>query len=247
MDSAVRELIQGVSEGLDPAIRFGRVVGEPDDWQIDFLRSSDEFVVCLCSRQVGKSTATACLAWDALTRGQFVLLVAPSERQAKELFRKVIDFKHSDRTAPTAIRSTLTELELANGGRLVCAPSSSDTIRGYSVDSLILEEAAFQPDDLITAVLPMRKADGRVIMISTPAGRSGLFYELWTEGKVRKVYARSIDILRLADKVDFDRRHMPAAKFRQEHLCEFLGSGVPFFDPLAIEAAISSEARALVL
>jgi len=247
MDSAVRELIQGVSEGLDPAIRFGRVVGDPDDWQIDFLRSADEFVVCLCSRQVGKSTATACLAWDALTRGQFVLLVAPSERQAKELFRKVIDFKNSDRSAPTSVRSTLTELELANGGRLVCAPSSSDTIRGYSVDSLILEEAAFQPDDLITAVLPMRKADGRVIMISTPAGRSGLFYELWSEGKVRKVYARSIDIQRLAEKVDFDRRHMPAAKFRQEHLCEFLGTGVPFFDPLAIEAAISSDARALVL
>jgi hypothetical protein len=247
MDSAVRELIQGVAEGLDPAIRFARVVGDPDDWQIDFLRSADEFVVCLCSRQVGKSTATACLAWDTLTRGKFVLLVAPSERQAKELFRKVIDFKNADRTAPTAIRSTLTELELANGGRLVCAPSSSDTIRGYSVDSLILEEAAFQPDDLITAVLPMRKADGRVIMISTPAGRSGLFYDLWTEGKVRKVYARSIDITRLAEKVDFDRRHMPSTKFRQEHLCEFLGSGVPFFDPLAIEAAINNNAKALVL
>ena len=247
MDSAVRELIQGVSEGLDPAIRFARVIGDPDDWQIDFLRSVDEFVVCLCSRQVGKSTATACLAWDALTRGQFVLLVAPSERQAKELFRKVIDFKNGDRTAPTAVRSTRTELELANNGRLVCAPASSDTIRGYTVDLLILEEAAFQPDDLITAVLPMRKADGRVTMISTPAGRSGLFYELWTEGKVRKVYARSIDITRLAEKVDFDKRHMPAAKFRQEHLCEFLGSGVPFFDPLAIEAAINSDAKALVL
>ena len=93
MDSAVRELIQRVSEGLDPAIRFARVVGDPDGWQFDFLRSEDEFVVCLCSRQVGKSTATACLAWDTLTRGKFVLLVAPSERQAKELFRKVIDFK----------------------------------------------------------------------------------------------------------------------------------------------------------
>ncbi len=67
MDDAVRELIQGVSEGLDPAIRFARVIGGPDDWQIDFLRSADEFVVCLCSRQVGKSTAAACLASDGAT------------------------------------------------------------------------------------------------------------------------------------------------------------------------------------
>ncbi len=41
MDSAVRELIQGVSEGLDPAIRFARVVGDPDEWQIDFLRAAE--------------------------------------------------------------------------------------------------------------------------------------------------------------------------------------------------------------
>jgi hypothetical protein len=84
----------------------------------------------LASRQVGKSTGIACLIWHLLAQGQFAVLIAPSERQSKELFRKIVDFKN--RSHITAVRSTQTELELSNGGQLVCTPSSSDTIRGYS-------------------------------------------------------------------------------------------------------------------
>jgi hypothetical protein len=100
---------------------------------------------------------------------------------------------------------------------------------------------------VITAILPMRKEGGRVVMISTPAGRQGIFYDLWQGGKVHRIFARSVDIPRLAAKVDFDRRFMPLLKFRTEHLCEFLGSGTPAFDPLSLEAAISPHAKALVL
>lgn len=236
----VRTLITSVNSTFDPTIRFLRAIGEPDPWQSEFLVATDEFILALCSRQVGKSTTVGGLAWHELTQGHFVLIVAPSERQARELFRKVLDFQRADPFAPKVIRSTLTELELINGGRLVSAPSTSDTIRGYAaVDLIVLEEMAFQSDDTITAVLPMRNGDGgRVIGISTPAGRSGLFYELWTGGTVRKIHALSVNIPRLSSKVAFDRKHMPAIKFRQEHLCEFIGAGTPFFNMDAINGAL---------
>lgn len=247
LDSALLDYLDGLHVALDPTARFERVIGPADDWQRDFLRSTSEFALVLCSRQVGKSTSTACLAWGGMSLGLMVLIVAPSERQSRELLRKVLDFKNADPSAPRVVRSTLTELELANGGRVLCAPASSDTVRGFTVDLLIVEEAAFVPEEVITALLPMRKESGRVVMISTPAGRQGFFYDTWTAGKVQRIFARSVDIPRLAAKVAFDRRFMPAVKFRQEHLCEFLGSGTPFFDPLSLEAAITPNMKALAL
>ena len=220
------------------------MVGEPDPWQVELLHAGDEFILVLASRQVGKSTTIACIVWHMLAQGKFVVLIAPSERQSKELFRKVMTFKH--RSHIMAVRSTQTELELSNGGRLVCAPSSSDTIRGYSaVDCLVLDEAAFMDDDTITAVLPMRAEDGRILMSTTPNGARGFFYEVWKDGMARRINARSIEIPRLQRKVAFDRAHMPKIRFEVEHLCSFIGSGKPYFNPIAIEAALSQEVTPL--
>lgn len=246
LDSALLDYLDGLHVALDPAIRFERVIGTADDWQKEFLRSTSEFTLVLCSRQVGKSTSTACLAWDAATRGKMVLIQAPAERQAKELLRRCHEFRNADLCAPRVVRTSMTTLELVNGGRIECIPAAN-TARGYTVDLLIIEEAAFVPDDAITAVLPARRQDGRVVMISTPAGRQGFFYETWTAGKVERIFARSVDIPRLAEKVEFDRRYMPALKFRQEILGEFLGSGTPFFDPLSLEQAITTDMKALIL
>lgn len=236
LDTQLRDFLLATCEDLDPVFLFERVVAAPDPWQAELLHTSDEFVLVLASRQVGKSTTIACTVWSMLSKGKFVVLIAPSERQSKELFRKVMAFKH--RSHIMAVRSTQTELELSNGGRLVCAPSSSDTIRGYSaVDCLVLDEAAFMDDDTITAVLPMRAEDGRILMSSTPNGDKGMFRDLWKDGDVRRISARSIDIPRLGRKVEFDRRHMPKVRFEQEHLCKFIGSGTPFFNIEAVESA----------
>jgi hypothetical protein len=32
---AVNELLSGVEEAFDPSVLFRRVIGEPDDWQIE--------------------------------------------------------------------------------------------------------------------------------------------------------------------------------------------------------------------
>jgi len=237
--SAFETFLRNVAEDLDPSLLFDRVIGEPDPWQRDFLTSTAMFLCCLCSRQVGKSTSTAALAWAALSRGEFVLVVAPSERQSRELFKKVLFFRHHSGTSIRSVRSTLSELELENGGRLICVPASSDSIRGFTVERglIIFEEAAFIADDVFSAVIPMRGVRGRIIMITTPAGPSGAFFDYWSKGKVAKIFARSLDQPRLAEKVAFDREHMPPLKFQQEHEALFLGAGTPFFDRDTIRRA----------
>lgn len=249
LDTALADFLEATILALDPVERFRRVIGEPDDWQVDFLTARDPFVCALCSRQTGKSTATACLAYDAISRGMFVLILAPSERQSRELLRKVMLFRTADRHAPALIRSTLTEIEVMGGGRVVCVPASSETLRGFSAaDMIILEEAAFASDDAINAILPSRADHGRIVAITTPGGsRSGFFHSVWTGGSVRRIIARSTEIPRLASKVAFDRQHMPDIRFRVEHLLEWLGSGTQFISRDVIVAAFDNEVEAMRL
>src|SRR5215204_3821091 len=63
----------------------------PDPWQADLLRSGAKRVLLNCCRQSGKSTMAAIIGLHrALYHpGSLVLILAPSERQAKETFGKV--------------------------------------------------------------------------------------------------------------------------------------------------------------
>ena len=105
----------------------------------------------------------------------------------------------------------------------------------------MLDEAAWLDDAAISALLPMRKTDGRVLMMSTPYGREGFFYDIWSAAKTRRIFARSVDIPRLREKVAYDRRFMSEIRFRAEHLCEFLGSGLPLISLDVLDTAISPE------
>ena len=71
--------------------------------------------------------------------------------------------------------------ELANGSRIVALPGNERTVRGYAAaDLIIIDEANRVEDDLISAVRPMMAtSQGRLIALTTPAGKRGWFYESW--------------------------------------------------------------------
>ena len=78
---------------LEDRARFATAVGLPDldPWQLRLLRSEAPRVLLNCSRQSGKSTMAGVVALHRalLVPDSLVLILAPSERQAKELFTKV--------------------------------------------------------------------------------------------------------------------------------------------------------------
>src|ERR671911_1589459 len=168
-------------------VAFARSVGvEPDDWQGDLLRSGFDRILLNCCRQSGKSTTAALIALHrALYHpGSLVLILAPAERQAKETFGKVAQayrtLEHS--VAPDSYR--MLGMRLANGSRVEALPGSEKTIRGFSgVDLLVIDEAARVDDGLYFAVRPMLAVSGgALMMLSTPAGRRGVFFDEWTSG-----------------------------------------------------------------
>jgi phage terminase large subunit-like protein len=169
-------------------VAFAREAGlEPDPWQRDLLRSASERVLLNCSRQSGKSTMTAVVTLHrALYRpGSLILCLAPALRQSQELFGKVLGF-YRDLGRPVSPHGERKlSLELENGSRIVTLPGSEKTIRGFSGTSLlILDEAARVEDELYFAVRPMLAVSGgALMMLSTPYGKRGVFYEEWTSGR----------------------------------------------------------------
>src|SRR5262245_30854366 len=167
---------------LDPAFLLQAQGLTPDPWQRDLMRSHSSAVLLNCARQSGKSTTVAALALhQLLAHPSLVLLVAPSERQSHELFRKVMHAYQALDRPIAALIANQNELELINGSRLVALPGREETIRSYSgVNLLILDEASRVPDDLYRSVRPMLAvSQGRLLALSTPFGQRGWFYEEW--------------------------------------------------------------------
>jgi Terminase large subunit, T4likevirus-type, N-terminal len=210
-------------------VAFARSVGvELDDWQGDLLRSDSDRILLLCSRQSGKSTAAGLIALHrALYHpGSLVLILAPAERQAKENFGKVAQGyrKLGHAVAPDSYRKL--GMQLANGSRIEALPGSEKTIRGFSgVDLLVLDEAARVDDSLYHAVRPMLAVSGgALIMLSTPAGRRGVFFEEWTEGVGWERYeVPAEECPRISEAfLEEERRSLPRRIFDQEYRCAFV-------------------------
>jgi hypothetical protein len=173
---------------LDPLL-FARDCGvEPDQWQAEVLRLQPRRTLLLCSRQAGKSTVSALLGlWTALYQPEaLVLFVSPSLRQSSELFRTTMLFYQRLRGVPALDQESALRAQFSNGSRIVSLPGSEKTTRGYSKASLIVvDEAARVEDALMSALRPMlatSKDGGKFVMLSTPAGTRGAFYEYWSAG-----------------------------------------------------------------
>ena len=158
-----------------------------NDKQTRILRSRSRRVLINASRQFGKSSISSVLSLhDSVYRpGSLTLIVAPSERQSGEMFRKVSEYLHRLPVVPKLKKENEHEVEFDNGSRIVALPSSEGTIRGYSaVTRLILDEAGDVPPDIFAALKPMiARSAGRLTLQGTPKGRRGIFFERWERGE----------------------------------------------------------------
>jgi hypothetical protein len=171
-----------LARALDPALIAADCGLKLDQWQAELMRSTAHRALLLCARQTGKSTVSAliALATAVMRAGALVLLVSPSQRQSGELFRTVMRHLRALTNVRGLVPSALRLELLTDRGSLL--PGDERTIRGYAGAALIvLDEAARVEDDLIVAVRPMlATSGGRLIMLSTPFGKRGAFYEAWT-------------------------------------------------------------------
>lgn len=221
----------------------------PDPWQERLITSTAPRIIVNCSRQSGKSTGTAIVAARTASYqpGQCVLALAPTERQASLLFAKAADFiGRLGMAAPQADSRTQTRLHLRNGSSIFALPGKPANVRGFAADLVIVDEAAFVEDPLLAAVGPAVAArGGRIILLSTPNGRRGFFYDTWRNGEGWERFSVSCwECPRLATQPDFldhERRTHGPFVFSQEYECQFIDSGETVFASEIVERAVTSD------
>jgi hypothetical protein len=229
----------------DYPVEFAMSVGiEPDPWQVEVLASDHPRKILCCGRQTGKSTVGAVLAvHKALTQpGSTVLVVAPGERQAKLLFSKARRLYEMAGHPLPAHSERRTGLELSNGSIIEALPAVERTTRGYSVDLLVVDEAAAVQDQDYHGILPALIAtQGEQVLLSTPRGKRGFFHEIWfsSDENWQRVMVRSNEVGRIREEdLEVFRQTMPEQFFRQEFYCEWLDTEGSLFSYGDIEAAL---------
>jgi hypothetical protein len=217
---------------------------DPDPWQEAVLKSDDPRICLNCCRQSGKSTVVAIKALHVglYEPKSLILLLSRSLRQSGELARKVFDaYETSGRTVPPEAETKQT-LELANGSRILALPGGEEAaIRGFSgVRCLVLDEAARIPDALWVAVRPMiAVSGGAMILLSTPFGRRGFFYRVWSQSqRWFKIEITAEQCPRLTPEFLAEELvELGERWYLQEYRCRFVEAIGQVFSDEAIDAA----------
>ena len=181
---------------------------EPDDFQIQFLEARDMEIILLWARQTGKTDMAALKASHKARYepGSLSLVVSATQRQAGILQRRA---NHAMLRAATTIKygdwkkvrevegweydpydpageggrivkQSVLSLELMNESQIISVPASPETVRGYSPDLIIIDEAAWVRDAVYNAIRPMRAAKSvQLVSISSANATQGFFYEDW--------------------------------------------------------------------
>lgn len=237
-------LASHLASALDPVALARSLAFEPDPWQQDVLRSDDARLCLVVHRQGGKSVTSAVLALHrALYHpGSTVLVLSPTLRQSGELFRKVLaSYRRLGKPLPAEAENQLS-LILENGSRVVALPGTESNIRGYSADVLVVDEASRVDDSLYAAVSPMLAVTGgRLIALSTPAGRRGWFYEATRSSRWRTITVMASECPRIsAEWLVEERDRIGDFWFRQEYGCEFVDALGQMFAAEDIEAMFAA-------
>ena len=146
--------------------------------------------IIMMGRQTGKTTiATLYILWYALFhKSKNIAVLANKAAQAEEILLRI---KNAYTELPMWLQQGLVkwnngEITMENKTKIFCGASSSSSVRGKSIDLLLVDEFAFLPEedakDFIKSVFQTQSArkDAMMILISTPHGMNE-FYNIWTK------------------------------------------------------------------
>jgi len=201
-----------------------------DPWQKEYLESEGNNFL-LTGRQSGKSTAMSIKAGELAANkpNQDILIVAFTEKQAYELFLKVLNYleaRYGHLICLGREKPTKHEIRLKNGSILRChaCGQTGSGLRGYSLTKLFVDEAAPMSKEIFTSLMPaLSVTRGTIDVSSTPRGKEGFFYECSLRDDFKKFYVSAEDCPRHDKKfLEQQKRTMSNLEYAQEYLAVFL-------------------------
>jgi hypothetical protein len=210
-------------------------------YQKDMLLSftNNRFNIVTTARQAGKSTTTcAFILWYIIFhKEKTVALLANKGDTAREILGRIqLAYQHLPKWLQQGIKEwNKGSFELENNSRVIAAATSTDSIRGYSINMLFIDEAAFIEnwDEFFTSVYPTISSgsESKIVLVSTPNGLNH-FYSIWVNAEQKRNQYNNMKVLwqDVPGRNEKWKEDTLAAmnfdleKFDQEYNCEFLGS-----------------------
>ena len=209
------------------------------EW-IDKIEDPQVKYITLCSgRQIGKTllAQNMFLKWGLENNNAVLMFVFPVYSQARKVFSEIERVLAPTKLIVSSNKSNY-EMTLLNGSKFIFrSAENGDSLRGYTLDFLIIDEAAYIRDDVWNTILkPTILVKGRkVLFISTPKGKNWFYTQ-----HLRGLDPDQTQYLTLAGS-SFDnpfipheelweaKKTLPEDIFRQEILGEFVDSGGEVF------------------
>ena len=221
----------------------GRIQFHTFPFQDDCLQAFNDhrFNVVVKSRQLGLSTLSAAYAvWMALFRKDKSILVIATKLAVSQNFIKKVKVALS--AIPkwlwiTEITTKNTQaIEFSNGSMIKAVPTSDDAGRSEALSLLIVDEAAFirNFDELWKGLYPTLSTGGRAILVSTPNGTGGQYYDIYHGAEEGNNEFNAIKLPwdvhpeRDDDWFEKEAKNLNKQQIAQELLCDFQASGDTF-------------------
>jgi len=243
------EGFEGLRDKLrqDPVVFAEVVLGfRAFHYQAELLRCRSKRIVACWARQTGKTTAIAVkVVHYAFTNADTTtLIVSRGLRQSMIMFGVIERFVLAHPVLRRSIvKSTRTAIQLTNGSQIVALPCGPDgaSLRGYTAHLVVMDEAAFMPEDVIASVIfPMlATTDGTAVMLSTPWGRDHIFYRSFKSPNYWSQHVRAEECPRISKEfLEEQRDGIGDLRYRMEYEAEFVEGENSFFSQDLIRECI---------
>ena len=202
-------------------------------------------IVMNFSRQSGKTTMAEILLIETMVNKKCnCAYISPSFAQGKKVFREITQLLGQTKLIAKKNSTDLT-ISLINGSYLQFFTAQSPTaIRGQTISGLlVIDEAAYLPEttpdgQLLWSMViqPITKAKKpKILFISTPNGKQGLFYDKYLEGlnsdTVKTVECNIYEDITISkEDIELLRQTTPPLAWQQEFECKFLDSALTVFE-----------------
>lgn len=234
----------------------GLIPFELFDYQERFILAmhNNKRIISMQPRQMGKTqTVAAYILWYSIFNDEkTVAILANKAAAAREIMSR---YQKMYQHLPMWIQQGVTtwnkgNIELENGSKVFTSATTGSAVTGRSVNFLYIDEAALIPsnvaEDFFTSAYPTLSSgtDTKIVLTSTPRGYNH-FWKFWNEAEQVDPTNEELTLngfvpIRIFYYEHPDRTTVEWAaeqevllgklKFRQEVLCDFLGSSLTLID-----------------
>jgi len=204
-----------------------------------------QFLIARWSRQCGKTVFSEIMMIEYLCKpNSFNAYISPTFAQGKKVFAELTSLLESTGIIKKANAQDL-KIESVYGATLkFFSMESPISIRGNTVSGLlVMDEAAFFPSQLpdgsdpyYNVIFPIIKArKPKVLVISTPNGRQGMYYDLYLKAHNKTSGYRELtasiydDDLIKKEEIEELKKGYPPLAFQQEFEVQFLDNALTVF------------------